>query len=163
MEKDDELKGEGNSMDFGNRIYDPRIGRFFSTDLLEKKYPMFSPYSAFANNPIFYVDKDGNENIIYVVNVPDGKGKKTMSNNELQKRIDKANSILSSKAEKGGYELKTRYVLYNPDNYSIAGVKKGPLNRRFLDKTDGVVLMGHAEDIKSYDLKNKITGYAEII
>ena len=159
MEKDDEVKGEGNSLDYGNRLYDTRNGRFFSRDALEGKYPMYSPYSAFANNPIFYVDKDGNENIIYVINVPDGKGKKSMSNKELQKRIDKANSILSSKAEKGGYELKTRYVLYNPDSYSITGVKKGPLNRRFLDKTDGVILMGNAEDIKSYDLKNKITGF----
>ncbi len=160
-EKDDEVKGEGNSMDYGNRLYDTRNGRFFSRDPLEGKYAMFSPYSAFANNPIFYVDKDGNENIIYVVNVPDGKGNKSMSNKELQKRIDKANSILKSKAENGGYELKTRYILYNPDSYSIAGIKKGPLNRRFLDKTDGVILIGEAENVKNYDLKNKITGFDE--
>ncbi|WP_317044843.1 RHS repeat domain-containing protein, partial [Flavobacterium columnare] len=36
-EKDDELKGEGNSYDFGARLLDPRIGRWFSPDPMEKK------------------------------------------------------------------------------------------------------------------------------
>jgi RHS repeat-associated protein len=162
QEKDDELKGEGNSLDFGNRMYDPRTGRFFSRDPLERKYSMFSPYSAFANNPMFYVDKDGNENIIYVVNVPDGSGKKTMSDKELQRRITKANSILKSKAEKGGYELNTRYVLYNPHPSSIPYTKKeSEINRRYLDKTDGVILIGHAEDVKRYDRKNNVTNMSD--
>ena len=44
MEKDDELKGEGNSYDFGMRMYDPRINRWLKTDPLDKKYPYDSPY-----------------------------------------------------------------------------------------------------------------------
>jgi len=32
QEKDDELKGEGNSYDFGARIYNPRLGIFLSPD-----------------------------------------------------------------------------------------------------------------------------------
>lgn len=43
-EKDDELKGEGNSYDFGARIYDSRIGRWFALDKSFKKYPDLSPY-----------------------------------------------------------------------------------------------------------------------
>ncbi len=31
-EKDDEVKGEGNSLDFGARMYDSRLGRFLSID-----------------------------------------------------------------------------------------------------------------------------------
>ena len=66
-EKDDEIKGAGNSYDFGARIYDPRIGRWLSLDPLQKKYPGQSPYNFCANNPIIFIDPDGRE-IIPVVN-----------------------------------------------------------------------------------------------
>ncbi|MFT5336511.1 MAG: RHS repeat-associated protein [Luteibaculaceae bacterium] len=61
MEKDDEIKGTGNSLDFGARIYDPRVFRWLSVDPLAAKYPGMSPYNFAANNPIFYIDPDGNE------------------------------------------------------------------------------------------------------
>jgi RHS repeat-associated protein len=59
MEKDDEVKGQGNSYDFGARIYDPRVGRFLSLDPLIKDFPNLSPYAYAANNPTLYVDEDG--------------------------------------------------------------------------------------------------------
>jgi RHS repeat-associated protein len=31
-ENDNEVKGEGNQIDFGSRIHDPRVGRFLSVD-----------------------------------------------------------------------------------------------------------------------------------
>jgi RHS repeat-associated protein len=55
-EKDDETYGEGNEMDFGARIYDGRLGRFFKTDPLECKYAWQSSYSFAANNPIRFID-----------------------------------------------------------------------------------------------------------
>jgi RHS repeat-associated protein len=61
MEKDDELKGTGNSYDFGARMYDPRVGRWLSIDPLASNYPSESPYSAFRNSPILYFDQDGKE------------------------------------------------------------------------------------------------------
>ncbi|WP_105195176.1 MULTISPECIES: RHS repeat domain-containing protein [Flavobacterium] len=35
QEKDDELKGEGNSLNYTFRIHDPRVGRFLARDPLE--------------------------------------------------------------------------------------------------------------------------------
>jgi len=58
-ENDNEVKGIGNSLDFGSRIYDPRIGRCLSLDPLQEKYPNLSPYNFVANNPIFLIDPDG--------------------------------------------------------------------------------------------------------
>ncbi len=62
-ETDNEVKGAGNSLDFGARIYDSRLGRWLSLDPLMKKYPSYSPYIYCSNNPIFFVDPDGN--IVY--------------------------------------------------------------------------------------------------
>jgi len=65
-EKDNEIKGEGNSYDFGARIYDPRLGRWLSLDPLMAKYPGMSPYIYTANNPILYIDQDGKDYGVYV-------------------------------------------------------------------------------------------------
>ena len=65
MEKDDELKGSGNSYDFGARIYDPRVGRWLAVDPLAAKYPDSSPYSFASNNSIYFLDPDGKEVIAY--------------------------------------------------------------------------------------------------
>ena len=61
MEKDDEVKGVGNSLDFGARIYDSRLGRWLSIDPLAKKYTSLSPYNFVANNPLNNVDLDGRD------------------------------------------------------------------------------------------------------
>lgn len=60
-ENDNEVKGTGNQQDYGLRIYDPRLGKFLSTDPLSKKYPFYSPYQFAGNTPIFASDLDGGE------------------------------------------------------------------------------------------------------
>jgi RHS repeat-associated protein len=59
MLKTNEIAGEGNSYDFGARMHDGRLGRWLSIDPCEMKFPSLSPYNFAANNPIYYVDKDG--------------------------------------------------------------------------------------------------------
>ncbi len=59
MESDNELKGEGNSYDYGARMLDPRIGRWFAPDPLERDYPSLSTYGYVANSPIIFTDPDG--------------------------------------------------------------------------------------------------------
>ena len=56
QEKDNELKGEGNSLNYKYRMHDPRVGRFFAVDPLFKEYPHNSPY-AFSENRVI----DGGE------------------------------------------------------------------------------------------------------
>jgi len=43
------------------RIYDPRVGRFLSTDPLSKEYPWYTPYQYAGNTPIQAIDLDGAE------------------------------------------------------------------------------------------------------
>jgi len=44
QEKDDEIQGDGNSLEFGARIYDSRLGRWLSVDPQANSYPSYSPY-----------------------------------------------------------------------------------------------------------------------
>jgi RHS repeat-associated protein len=59
MELDNEVSGNGNSYTTEFRQYDPRLGRWKSLDPLMAKFPWMSPYVAFDNNPVFYVDPLG--------------------------------------------------------------------------------------------------------
>lgn len=61
MEKDDEVAGSGNSYTTHFRQYDPRLGRWLSLDPAMAKYPDQSPYVAFNNNPIYWVDPLGDD------------------------------------------------------------------------------------------------------
>jgi len=61
-------------MDYGMRIYDPRIGRFPSVDPLSPSYPWYTPYSFAGNNPIEHVDLDGQEEFHFTL-LPGKDGK----------------------------------------------------------------------------------------
>ena len=58
-EKDDEIKGEGNHISFGDYGYDTRLGRRFNIDPMIANFPWMSPYAVFNNNPIYYTDNNG--------------------------------------------------------------------------------------------------------
>ena len=66
MEKDNEAKGLGNSLDFGARIYDSRLGRFLSLDPDAEKYPYQSSYVIADNSPIQFIDVDGKGSDYYL-------------------------------------------------------------------------------------------------
>lgn len=61
QEKDDEIKGEGNSVNYKYRMHDPRIGRFFSLDPLAPSYPGNSPYAFSENRVIDGAELEGLE------------------------------------------------------------------------------------------------------
>ncbi len=49
----------GSSYDFGARIYDSRIGRFLSLEPRASNFPFITPYCFAANNPIRFIDVNG--------------------------------------------------------------------------------------------------------
>jgi RHS repeat-associated protein len=61
-EKDDEVKGNGNHISFGDYGYDPRISRRWRPDPIDQIF--ISNYAGFANNPIILVDPDGRTVVI---------------------------------------------------------------------------------------------------
>jgi RHS repeat-associated protein len=60
-ENDNEIKGVANQQDYGERIYDPRIGKFLSVDPIAAKYPELTPFQFASNRPIDGIDLDGLE------------------------------------------------------------------------------------------------------
>ncbi len=62
-EKDDEVKGGGNSLDFGARIYDSRLGRWLGLDPVMAKYAHESNYIFVSNNPVGYIDFNGEDKV----------------------------------------------------------------------------------------------------
>jgi RHS repeat-associated protein len=58
-ENQDELLGEANGQDFGARMYDARVARWWGLDEKLSKKASFSPFLFGANNPIIFVDPDG--------------------------------------------------------------------------------------------------------
>jgi len=59
QEKDDEVYGAGNLIDYGARVRDPRLGPWLGIDPLAAKYPSWSPYVYAMNTPISAYDPDG--------------------------------------------------------------------------------------------------------
>jgi hypothetical protein len=57
----DDIKGEGNSINYKYRMHDPRVGRFFAVDPLAPKYPHNSPYAFSENSTIAFIELEGLE------------------------------------------------------------------------------------------------------
>ena len=155
-ENDNEVKGEGNEIDFENRIYDSRISRWLSLDPLQKKYPSESNYIFTSDNPIIYRDQDGRDKI-YVLTTIDKFGKVTTI-----RKVDKNYSYYFSRA---GYNSDSYYkadviqttiidlrgdkgkVTFKEEvnNYTEIGMMKFILNK----SVDGLEkLFGHSKEVR---------------
>ena len=66
QEADNEVLGEGGFQNYGFRMYDTRIARFWGVDPLTKNYPMLTPFQFASCSPVWGVDIDGLEVRVYV-------------------------------------------------------------------------------------------------
>lgn len=67
MDDKEMYSANGTSYDFGARMYDSRLGRFLSTDPKIKNYPFSTPYSFAGDNPITYIDHEGENPIFFMI------------------------------------------------------------------------------------------------
>jgi len=65
--RDDDIKGDGNSINYKYRMHDPRLGRFFAIDPLTATYPHYSPYSFSGNRVIDMIELEGLEPTDYTL------------------------------------------------------------------------------------------------
>ncbi len=67
-EKDNEINVSGGDYDFGERIFDGRLGRWLSIDPLFSNYSSLTPYNFSNNSPNLFLDPDGRTITIYYKN-----------------------------------------------------------------------------------------------
>lgn len=88
---DDEVKGEGNSVNYKYRIHDPRVGRFFARDPLFKSYPWNSDYAFGENRVIDGIELEGMEYLDYrEARVEFTNGRLTLKLENFNKNFQKA-------------------------------------------------------------------------
>ena len=88
QEKDNEIKGIGNSLDFKFRGYDSRLGRWLSVDPLAAKYPTLSPYNFVGNTPIQAIDPDGKDIYILFYSSGNKRGDEMFRASALTRKYD---------------------------------------------------------------------------
>jgi RHS repeat-associated protein len=110
-ENDNEVKGLGNQIDYGARVYDPRIGKFLSVDPLCDQYPWYTPYQFAGNSPIANVDIDGKEEEYYELGTNAKTGKSQLS---LTKVVNEKSILWGAISWKPELE---RFVEYKGQTY----------------------------------------------
>lgn len=98
MEMDKEVSGEGNLYTAQFWQYDSRLGRRWNLDPVIKEHE--SPYAAFANNPISFIDPNGDDTLKFMGNkaevdkVLGGLSSQFDANLSFENILDKENNIV---------------------------------------------------------------------
>lgn len=153
QEKDNEIYGEGNAISFTHRVEDTRLGRFFSTDPLTKKYPFYSPYSFSGNRVIDAIELEGLEPYILFKTEKDAAlnfgGQ--FNGKSIKLGVEFAANIYKKVARDGN-----TYYYYDDPNKGDAASSRHPFGivEWFKGATKTARIHAHGEYLPQYDNNN---------
>ncbi|NOQ70807.1 MAG: hypothetical protein GQ574_02330 [Crocinitomix sp.] len=135
QEKDDEIKGHDNSVNYKYRMHDPRIGRFFAVDPLAAKYSYNSPYAFSENRVIDARELEGMEMTKETVVNADGSKQVHFTIKAIVTQDETANLSKEQALQymiAGAEQVEQSYNVYDPetDTYYSA-----TLEYTFIDET----------------------------
>ena len=162
QEMDNEIKGEGNSLNYTFRMHDSRVGRFFAVDPLEKKYPYYSPYTFSGNRVMDMIELEGLEPVkkfpkntamlVIVINGSAGgpSGDRIVGDNTLIRNMppphDNNDDGLSMIGKKG-FKVDNAIVLNysgSEEGLTASHVAQTIANYRKINSEGKVVIIGHS-------------------
>lgn len=157
-ENTDDIYGNDNAVDFGARLYDNRLGRWFSVDQLYKKYSWINPYAYNFNNPISYIDKDGQEPTRVLSGTIEDAIKYFRKNNltDVSDIIAHLNAETKRVYKAGENESGVVRYVYTEDNGWV------DLYHYFAVQVNGVIAMDAAEQIQEWSDKNSGYSYEDL-
>ena len=138
QEKDDEIKGEGNSLNYKYRMHDARIGRFFAVDPLTSKYPHYTPYSFSGNRLIDAHELEGLEPESVQVNYLSADGSLESSsyvdaNDAGGMGFDQFDNLFGGQGMLN--ELNLKNTDFEPGSFATINVQKGENGKYSLEGT----------------------------
>lgn len=131
-EKDDEVKNvTGSHLNFEGFGYDPRIAKRWNVDPKRSSYPWQSPYLYAADNPITNIDKDGEGDEYYMIEINQKTGKATYSIIDLtaDDKPDKAHYTIHLKNKNG------KVTTLTPSSKSFYSILNGLRTKNIVTET----------------------------
>ena len=129
-ENDDATKGGANSINFGGRINDPRLGLWLSVDPKMTEFPWQSPYCSMNNNPINIYDPTGESGVVVI----DEKNKTITiksTNKYFGKSVTKELAISNAKEIEDTWNAANAKKIINGVEYNVIFEVKGKKVARF--------------------------------
>ena len=137
--------------DYGARNYDPAIGRWMNIDNNSETYFSMSPYNYAGNNPVVFVDYDGND---FGISIKDGVITITQvwyndGKTKTEDLLNKAINYLNSNSGKYGVETKDGTIMLI--NFAIEfSSEKGEIVDDGYTNHDSNIDKAESSDISNY-------------
>ena len=140
--------------DYGARMQDPQIGRWFAMDPKSESYYSMSPFAYVANNPIIFIDPNGME----IINGETNKRENLQAQNDNLKQAIKEryndNINLSRKDFSTKSEFKDYKSLINSSKNTANNLNK---TIQAEEKVQAAIKDFKTTDPKNFDLANNLT------